>query len=245
MKQYCASLTRDFWPLDLYKQAIISKLLIPYVSWTVCDMGSSYTWLYRSLPTIHNVKSLTFFDIDKGLLAIAEEILQTCSQEYFETSYGDTVARLQTTHSINADYHTIVPLRNERINPSVQYSFLDPVPAQYIGQFDTVVCLESLECCDCKEDLARAISHCISMLKPWGNLIMSVLRYSDPDAFVVKHLRGRKHEGWLNPDLQMLKKTCTDAGLVIMIDELMNTSAIYGQYGYNEAVFIVGKKITP
>lgn len=240
MKNYCNTFAKNFCHIDEYKKIILKELILPYCKGNVCDIWSSYMWIYWSLWYIDKTQEIAFLDRDISQLTMAESIIQNCTSDYFKQSFWETIDWLNK-HDIKTNYDQTLQQRNEKIE-TFEYSYFDKVPEEHIQLYDTALCIETLECCNTEEQLYTATQNCLSFLKPGWKILISVIRYNENRSFAIDHLRTRWHEWLSNPKKELIESILKDKNCNILKSLDFDTSALYWKYWYTDSYIIAAEK---
>lgn len=226
-----------FDPITSNRKAVFEKIIakIPDNS-RVLDLGSGTIGYYWSLGYAHKVRSISYWDRSEKFLGELRSEINSLAPEHLRAHFSGTIEFLKNSKIIpSLSYEKICENMISKIDDIQQFDFLTDRTEK---EFDAVVCIESMECVNSKDELDVAAKNIAHILNPEGILLAFVLRYDAMDDRVrdsIKHTT----DGLLNPTEDMLRKALQKHFSAIHIVREERTNL----HNYSEALFIeAGKK---
>lgn len=201
-----------YWPLSSNKRLVFDRVIRHVNGGDVLDLGCGEAGLYWALGYAQKVNSLSFYDINKDHLDALSAQLEKISPEDLDGNFSDTLEWLARENIIGAGSHEFIAASMvEKTDVIKLYNFKED---QTERQFDTVLCIESLQVADTQDGLNALVVNAASLVKTGGQMIGISWRYNARTEHT-DNLIAMQYDGLLNPDLSSFNIAFDEAGLDI------------------------------
>lgn len=190
-------------PPQELKQAVFTHLLPKITHGHVLDLGCGKAGLYWSLGYIQRVEQVTFFDYWDENVAFLHTALNELSGFQLERDYGAVISFLRAQQLLASPFSYEI-LAEELVTKVVESQSFDFLSARTQERYDSVLCLQSIECVNTQDELDQSLATIRNLLKPGGMCLGSVLRYQQRSHFT-DTLIAAKLDGQLNPSIELLE----------------------------------------
>lgn len=192
------------------KQAVFTHLIAKIAQGQVLDLGCGKAGLYWSLGYIQRVEQVTFLDYYAENVAFLHTSLNELSASRLEKDYGAVISFLQAQQLLATPF-SYEALAEELVTKIVDIQRFDFLADNTYERYDTVLCLQSIECVNTQDELEQTLKTIRNMLKQDGTCLGSVLRYRQSNHFTDR-LVAAKLDGRLNPTAEQLQHSLLKSG---------------------------------
>lgn len=232
---FCA-LPTDF-PLTLYGQKIFREVIRRIDGDDVLDLGCGTVGHYWAMGYMQRVKSITYADYCEENIDLLSTTLARLTPDFLQFHYEDTIQFLQAEQLLSPTV-TYEAIAEQLITTCAHTMVADfKQDLSFLGTFDTVLALESIECVDTQEEFFHVVSTIYRLLKPNGTFVGIITPYDSKNAYTQMFI-DRGVEGNLNPQRADVEATFQQAQFEHITVQTLAT----GIYNYSQALVIHATK---